>query len=107
MPSNNVRSVHLPYCVKKLEDGRYVVLNRDYKPLGFRTKEHVDYAAYPIAFKARGLTKTVAAKISWESSEDLDNIFLYNDGCVPTTSAANMTAYLERLHALAKVEIPS
>lgn len=48
MPLNDFRSVHLPYCIKKLPSGAYVVLNREYKPLGFKTREHVDYEAYPI-----------------------------------------------------------
>ncbi len=54
MPSHDFRCVHLPYCIKRLPDGRHVVLNRDYKPLGFKTREHVEYESYPIAVKLKG-----------------------------------------------------
>ena len=46
-----------------------------------------------------------ATKISFKGSTDLDSIYLYNDGCVPTHTAANMTAYLKRLAALAKLKV--
>ena len=89
----------------QLDDGRYVVLNREYKPIGFRTREHVDYQAYPIAVRFKGLTKATARKLSYKGSEDLERIALYNDGCIPTKSAANMEAYLARLALLAELEI--
>jgi len=95
----------LPYCVQRQEDGSYIVLNRDYKPLGFKTTEHVDYDAYPIKVKLRGLGAATAAKISWNGSSDLSAIYLYDDGCVPTISAANMTAYLKRVAHLAKLRV--
>jgi hypothetical protein len=105
MPSHEFRAVHMPYCLKRLDDGRYVVLNRDYKPLGFRTRERVVYESFPIAVKFKGLTKKLAAKLSWDGSANLESIFLYNDATVPTDSAKRMTAYLERLAILAKLKI--
>ncbi|MGA7124400.1 MAG: hypothetical protein WBY94_30135 [Polyangiaceae bacterium] len=105
MPSHEFRAVHLPYCLQRLDDGRYVVLNRDYKPLGFRTREHITYENYPIAVKLAGLTKKLAAKLSCEGSDELAKIFLYNDSTVPTKDAKSMTAYLGRLAVLAKLKI--
>jgi hypothetical protein len=103
MPLKDFRSVHLPYCLTRQKDGRYVVLNREYKPLGFQTKDFVKYEEYPVAVKIKGLTPVRAAKISYKGSLDLDNIFLYNDGCIPTRSTAFMKAYLDRLAILAKL----
>ena len=37
MPLGDFRSVFMPYCLRKQKDGRYVVLNREYKPVGFFT----------------------------------------------------------------------
>ena len=105
MPLKDVRSVHLPYVIKKLEGGRYVILNREYKPLGFKTYDHVDYEAYPIALKLKGLTKAVAAKLSDDGSDNLDVIALYNDGSLPDKSAKNMEAYLKKLSILAKLKV--
>ncbi|MGH8237128.1 MAG: hypothetical protein ACREXP_08915 [Steroidobacteraceae bacterium] len=81
------------------------MLNREYKPLGFRTKDSVNYAGYPICVKLRGLRAATGAKISYRGSPDLDVIYLYNDGCIPTDSAAHMTAYLKRLAVFAKLKV--
>ena len=103
MPLHDFRSAHLPYCLQMQKDGRYVVLNREYKPIGFTTTDWVDYEKYPVAVKIKGLTAKKAEKVSYKGSGDLDNIYLYNDGCVPTKSTKNMQAYLKRLEALAKL----
>jgi|SRR5689334_9443094 hypothetical protein len=104
MPLNDFRSVHLPYCIKKLESGEYVVLNREYKPLGFKTRDQVDYEAYPIAVNFARLTPATAAKLSHNGKDDTNQIFLYDDGCIPTDSAAYMRQYLDRLAILAKLK---
>jgi hypothetical protein len=105
MPLGEFRAVFLPYCLKKLPDGRYVVLNRRYKPLGFTTKGHVIYEDYPIAVRFKGLTAKVAAKISCRGDTNLDEIHLYHDGSIPTSCAANMQAYLSKLAVLAKLSV--
>ncbi|MFX1670841.1 hypothetical protein PWR63_00780 [Paraburkholderia sp. A2WS-5] len=105
MPLKDVRSTFLPYCVKRQEDGRYAVLNREYKPVGFWTNAFVTYADHPTLVKIKGLTAARAAKISYKGDTNVDTIFLYNDGCVPTDSTAHMNAYLSRLATLAKLEI--
>lgn len=98
------RAIFLPYCIQRQPDGRYVVLNRNYKPLGFRTADFLEYEQYPIAVKFKGLTPKKAASLSARGSENLEAITLYNDSCIPTASAANMKAYLSRLEILAKLK---
>ena len=105
MPLKDVRSVFLPYCVKRQADGRYAVLNREYKPVGFWTRAHVMYGDHPVLVKIKGLTAARAARISYKADPNVENIFLYDDGCVPTENAANMNAYLARLAELSKLEI--
>jgi hypothetical protein len=34
MALDDFRAVFLPYCLEKRNGGRYVVLNREYKPVG-------------------------------------------------------------------------
>ena len=51
----------MPYCVQKEAEGKYVVLNRNYKPLGFNTEKGVSYEKYPIIHKLKGLTPEIAA----------------------------------------------
>lgn len=107
MPSGDFRAIFLPYCLQKQADGSYVVLNRNYKPLGFMTGEWVDYASYPIKVKMRGLKSQLAAKLSVTGKPDMDQIFLYNDSTVPTRSKKNMDMYLEKIAILAKLKLPS
>ncbi|HWR76613.1 MAG TPA: hypothetical protein VN283_05310 [Thiobacillus sp.] len=105
MPLGDFRSVFMPYCLRKQEDGRYVVLNREYKPVGFFTHSHVKYDEYPVAVQLEGIGPATAAKLSWKGDDNPDEIFLYNDGCVPTHSAKNMDTYLAKLQILAKLKI--
>lgn len=104
MPLDDFRSVHLPYCLQRLSDGSYVVLNREYKPIGYRTRDHIRYEDLPIRAKIQGITPQVAAKLSWSGSEDLDRIMLYNDGCVPTAKSEHMKRYLERIEILSSLK---
>lgn len=101
MPLHDFRSVFFPYCLVKNDDGHYVVLNREYKPVGFGTSDWVKYERYPVTYKIKGLTAARLAKISAKGDANKDRIYLYNDGCVPTHSAKDMKAYLDRLKVLA------
>ena len=105
MPLKDIRSVFMPYCIKRQEDGRYAVLNREYKPVGFWTNAHVTYGDHPVLVKIKGLTAAKAARISYKCDSNVDAIFLYDDACVPTESTAHMTAYLGRLAVFAKLEV--
>lgn len=106
MALDTFRSLFLPYCIQQIEKNKYVVLNREYKPLGFKTTQIVKYEDYPIVVEIKGLTKSKIAKISHNGSEDKRNIYLYDDGCVPTSTVDNMKKYLERLAILAKLKTP-
>ena len=63
-----VRSSHMPYCIQRLEDGRYIVLNRHYKPLGETTREWVTYETHPTTC-ALQITARQAAQIDWDGRE--------------------------------------
>lgn len=100
---SELRKQFFPYCIQRLKDGRYILLNRRYKPLGWPGTDWVDYDAHPSAVKIR-VSAATAMKLSWKGSGDAEVIHLYNDGCIPTASAAHMLAYLERLAVLMKLK---
>lgn len=102
MPLHNFRQIHMPYCLKRNVDGTYVVLNREYKPLGFDTKDYISYEDYPIAIKYK-ISKVTAKKLAYNHEESNHTIYLYNDGCIPEHSAKNMKAYIDKLTILAKI----
>ncbi len=97
--------IHQPYCLQRQSDGRHIFLNREYKPLGLDTQERVRYEDFPRE-SLPGLTPRVAAALSDSGSDNVGEIYLYNDGCIPTESAANMQAYEKRLALLAKLNAP-
>lgn len=105
MALNNFRALFFPYCLDKQSDGRYVVLNREYKPIGFKTREHIKYEDYPVCVGLKGIGSATAAKLSYKGNSNTDRIYLYNDGCVPTESAEPMKNYLDRLEILAKLKV--
>jgi len=104
MGLRDFRSIYLPYCLQKQGDGTYLVLNREYKPVGFNTNEKVRYQDYPVFTRLKGIGPSTARKLSFSGSEDVNMIFLYNDGCVPVQSAWAMQAYLEKIAILARLE---
>jgi hypothetical protein len=88
-----------------LEDGRYIALNRYYKPLGEPRKDWVVYEDHPSAQNLKGLTAAKAEAMSYKGSPSLDRIYFYNAGCAPTDSAENWAAYSKRLQVFAKLQI--
>lgn len=98
-----LRRTHMPYCIQRLQDGRYIILNRHYKPLGVQTDDWVEYETHPSAV-AINITPARARALDWDGREDTECVYLYNDGCIPTESDAHMTAYLRRLAVLMKIK---
>lgn len=102
--TNPIGRTLLPYCLERLSDGRYLALNRNYKPVGWQGSEWVDYEASPGAFKLREpLTAEDAIDISYCCDDDLQRIYLYNDGTEPFASAENWDSYSARLERLMKL----
>jgi hypothetical protein len=105
MALGDFRAIFLPYCLQKQPDGTYAVLNREYKPVGFKTRDVIKYSDYPVCVKIKGLTPAKAVKLSNNGSKDLDTIFLYNDVTNPIGSKKNMDAYLAKIALLAKLSV--
>ena len=104
MPLGDFLSVYLPYCLKKQDDGNFLVLNRRYKPLGFNSLERFNYEDYPIASKIKGLTARSIQKLAYNGIMTEGAIYLY-DGSLKNISKALMKDYLERLEILAACKI--
>lgn len=102
---NTVRHIFLPYCLQRLKDGRYIVLNRKYKPLGISSSAWITYETDPSVQKIKGITAAKARALSHRGDDDIEKIYLYSDGCIPTATAEDMAAYSKRLTLLAKLEI--
>lgn len=100
--ASEFRQVFLVYCLDQMADGSYVALNRRYKPVGVSSTEWVDYEALPVGFQfKRALSQRQIAALSCKGDTSAQRIYLYNDGCIPTSSVAHWRAYSERLQRLA------
>lgn len=69
---------HMPYALQRLDDKTWLPLNRNYKPLGYLLKAHVEYADYR-AQAMRFVTDPRTFKDIWTAAND-DILFMYNDG---------------------------
>ncbi|MBA4344483.1 MAG: hypothetical protein C0423_20275 [Methylibium sp.] len=88
----------LPYAIHPLEGhNRFIVLGRDYKPLGMARKdEHVDYEAYPnlhVLVPAADLHRVTARAGCLPG-------WLYNDGAPPYEGRAEAKALLKQIEGL-------
>lgn len=103
---NKLFRIAMPYCLDLQPDGSYVILNRDYKPLGFAMGEFANYQNYPIRHALEGLGPAIATKISCHGSSDLSRIYLYHDGSNPTNGmACNWNDYIRRLEYLSRLMV--
>ncbi len=104
MSLHNIRSIHLPYCLKIQPCGCYVVLNREYKPLGWNVRDYVHYGQHPILLLVR-ITPKTAERLSYNNRSNTDTIKLYNDDCVPDRGLVEWESYSGRLSFLASLVV--
>ena len=104
--TDEFRRIFLPYCLERLADGSYIVLNRLYKPLGAAAAQWVEYETAPGRFKfKRTLSERQIVALSHDGNAAPERIYLYNDGSIPTASAAAWAAYSARLQRLAGLKV--
>lgn len=103
MYMHDVRSAFLPYCLIRTKPGHYAVLNREYKPLGQITDKWADYSQHSVRIK--GIGPAMAKRLSAKGDPDLERIYFYNDGCIPTRNAEAAKSYFKRLAILARLQL--
>lgn len=88
---------NFPYAIKIVEENVYILLNRDYKPVGMATRDWAKYEDFPL-------------KHMMLSEEDVRSVLpadrrmgLYDDGCTPWRSRRNALIYLDRLKQLHEI----
>jgi hypothetical protein len=104
--------INLPYGLTKNLKGEWFAFNREYKPLGWNTTDHVNEEEFPIYTKYKGLTEKRILKIITENErihrDQNGNIFrfyLYNDGTNPQSSPTHWKKYFEMIKELSKLEV--
>ena len=102
---NSVRAIYFPYCLRQRKDKFWVILNRNYKPVGTLDEDWSNYETLPVDKCIKSISPDEAAHLSYSGCTDnAFSIYLYNDECSPTLSKANMKSYLARIEILMHLE---
>ena len=110
MPIGPLAHTHLPYCIQKTSDGKWLLLNRNYKPLGTVGKEiWVDYDSHPdrVALDHRSVAalKKLAVYEIEDQPEDPGILYFYKDGDTIADTDAAWNSYAKVLQAVAKARV--
>lgn len=101
----NVRQAMFPYGMAKNPDGSWTFFNRKYKTLGTITKDHSEWDDPKHKMFLTGLGPAKLKKLDIHGSGEGDRIYFYNDGSIPTSSEANMKAYMAKLKLLMNLDV--
>ena len=94
------RITYQPYLLKRLADGSWVELNRDYKPLAVPLGGWIDYEKYPFRRKVAAIPPELRKELDIIEDGSGYKLYLYHDGCTPTDSKKFMAAYGRRLNII-------
>ena len=95
----------LPYCIRRHHelDKTWVVLNRNYSPIGISQTYMPGTNSDDIQGHIRcNFSSKFLNKFGYDSDEN--HIYLYNDSTAPWLSKKNMSIYMEYLSLLVKIE---
>ena len=103
--------INMPYGMKKNDKNEWFVFNREYKPLGWNTGEHVHEEDYPVFTKYKALTEAKILKLSWSDKDGLRRneqgeiymFWLYNDATNPKDTPKHWNEYFEKIKILAQL----
>jgi hypothetical protein len=94
--------ISLPYCIVKLESGKWTFLNRKYKPVGINTNQNIDYSNkdYCFSFKRDPIKTITENSLKIEDKDTSIYYFLYDDHSIPYSSKKSTLAYFEKLERI-------
>jgi hypothetical protein len=109
MPIGKFAHTHLPYCLQRIEDGSWIVLNRNYKPIGATSRDRIDYMAAPGRLMIDGRTLEPLARrmhnVERDGAGKPVRMWLYDDGNQPSKDKSTLDEYLYRLGFVANAKV--
>lgn len=99
---NNYLLTCMPYCLARQPDGRWVALNRGYKPVGM-FRDHVGCDRTANGFYLDGRSERKLRSLD-DSGAHPDRVFLYTDESAPA-SARSWKGYSRKLEILSSLKI--
>jgi hypothetical protein len=109
--------INLPYGMLRNEAGEWMAFNREYKPVGFHTRERIEYGDYPVFSPYLRLTDSLIMELTEHDEhavtrDDKGNIrqfWLYNDSTNPMNQPSKENKFWDRywhkLEKLAKLSV--
>lgn len=111
--------INLPYGLKRVNDGTWLVFNREQMPLGWNTIEGRDslygnrpYSDLPIHTRYQGLTEGRLKRLAHSESSvrygddgKIDTIFLYNDASNPQSNPQHWNQYFDKIRTLSSLQV--
>jgi hypothetical protein len=99
----NTRAIYFPYCLHQLDDKSWIVLNRNYKPLGSGPAAFADFEDVDPEIRIAKITPNQARLLSFLGETNAEGrIYLYDGDGIP--NARGMAGYLKRLSVLMKLK---
>ncbi len=108
--------INLPYGLKRNEQGGWMAFNREYMPLGFRTKEN-ENGGLPVHAYYKGLTDKLILEIvgndkigiNFDEQGKINRFWLYSDSTNPMNQSSKdnkyWAIYWDKLEKLARLNI--
>lgn len=112
--------INLPYGLKRNEEGKWLVFNREYIPIGFgdinfTQSIHYEnqYTSIPVnnpypKLDAEFIEKLIALGniyVEYDSNQTPKYIFLYNDGTNPLNNPKGWTGYFQKIKLLSQLKV--
>jgi len=106
--------INMPYGMERNDQNQWRVFNREYKPIGFNTREELKMDEYPIWVEYPGLSDSIIKKIAHEGfvikndQGQIIKFWFYNDASNPTNYNSKdddqglWSDYFNKLQLLAK-----
>lgn len=106
MPTSTLLYTHFPYCLRRV-GAAWLVLNRNYKPIGMSTRDTVAYegdrSLVRIDHRSIAAIRRAAYRVQDEGG-DSETIYFYGGSSVPWRSERDGEAYFARLQPLLKAK---
>jgi hypothetical protein len=99
----------LPYCIQKTADGKWLALNRHYKPVGTTSLDWVDYDSHPnrLEIDADSLEeiRQLSPLVYPDSIVEPEVIYLFVDDTERVEAEDSWSSYSKILRILAAADI--
>lgn len=97
--------IYYPYCIQKIYGDKFIVLNREYKPLGFFPDYHWDASTTEHSIKMNKKTIDRLKKISVNYDSKRGIYYLYKSAGKLLKETDKMDEYLNKLKSISAIHV--